>query len=152
MRVVRGFTLVELVVTITVIAIIAALAVPSFSRLLTKQKLKANTRDLISFLVNAKSQAVFIHQPITVNLNSNATDTATTKNWINSSEITKSATTNSLVFQQDGRIGTRSGTSFVPATSNIEITLCASNTYSQKISISNFGTVLQNNVVEGCSS
>lgn len=55
----EGFTLVELMVTIAVMAIIALMAAPSMSNLLESKRLDANQRDLINTLSEAKSQGNF---------------------------------------------------------------------------------------------
>lgn len=78
----EGFTLVELIVTIAVMAIIAMMAAPSMSNLLESKRLDTNQRDLISTLSEAKSQAVLGRQNVSVNLNSNAANTSTNFNWI----------------------------------------------------------------------
>ncbi len=77
----EGFTLVELIVTIAVMAIIAMMAAPSMSNLLKSKRLDTNQRDLISTLSEAKSQAVLGRQNVSVNLNSAASNTATLLNW-----------------------------------------------------------------------
>lgn len=77
----EGFTLVELIVTIAVMAIIAMMAAPSMSNLLESKRLDTNQRDLISTLSEAKSQAVLGRQNVSVNLNSAASNTATLLNW-----------------------------------------------------------------------
>ncbi|HAV15802.1 MAG TPA: prepilin-type cleavage/methylation domain-containing protein, partial [Acinetobacter nosocomialis] len=77
----EGFTLVELIVTIAVMAIIAMMAAPSMSNLLESKRLDTNQTDLISTLSEAKSQAVLGRQNVSVNLNSAASNTATLLNW-----------------------------------------------------------------------
>jgi type IV fimbrial biogenesis protein FimT len=54
----RGFTLTELVVTICILAILAALALPSLSTALTNQRLRAAGTDLMSSLLLARSEAI----------------------------------------------------------------------------------------------
>ncbi len=77
----EGFTLVELIVTIAVMAIIAMMSAPSMSNLLESKRLDTNQRDLISTLSEAKSQAVLGRQNVSVKLNSAASNTATLLNW-----------------------------------------------------------------------
>ena len=76
-----GFTLVELMVTIAVIAIITMMAAPSMSNLLESKRLDANQRDLINTLSEAKSQAILGRQDVSINLNSTASNTPTSFNW-----------------------------------------------------------------------
>ena len=62
----QGFTLIELMVTVAVIAIIAMMAVPSFGDLVTRQKLNSNARGLITALNQAKSQAALLRTTVAV--------------------------------------------------------------------------------------
>ena len=62
----QGFTLIELMVTVAVIAIIAMMAVPSFGDLVTRQKLNSNARGLITVLNQAKSQAALLRTTVAV--------------------------------------------------------------------------------------
>ena len=72
-----GFTLVELMVTIAVMAIIAMMAAPSMSNLLESKRLDGNQRDLINTLSEAKNQAILGRQDVSINLNSTALNTPT---------------------------------------------------------------------------
>ena len=58
MQKVKGFTLIELMVTMAVLAIIAGMAAPSFGNLLLKQNLNRSTQDLVATLSAARSTAV----------------------------------------------------------------------------------------------
>lgn len=58
MRRARGFTLVELLVTVTVLALLAAVAVPSFQNLIRENQLTATANDLVASLLMARSEAV----------------------------------------------------------------------------------------------
>ncbi len=61
----NGFTLIELIVTIAVMAIIATIAAPSFGNLIEKRKLDAETRELSFVLSEARAQATTLRLNIT---------------------------------------------------------------------------------------
>ena len=54
----NGFTLIELMVTIAVMAIIAMMAAPSFGNMMVNQKLKQNAIELRATLQQARSRAI----------------------------------------------------------------------------------------------
>lgn len=55
---IRGFTLIELVVTLTVLGIMMAIGIPSFKNFVAGQKVKTATYDLMASLLLARSEAV----------------------------------------------------------------------------------------------
>ncbi len=71
----KGFTLIEMMVTIAVLAIVAMMAAPSFGKTLANQKLKQNIMELKFALQAARSQALLARAPTVVCLNSNNTNT-----------------------------------------------------------------------------
>jgi type IV fimbrial biogenesis protein FimT len=62
----RGFTLIELVVTLAVLAIVLAIAIPSFQDFLRRNRVAAETNNLTSALALARSEAVKLAQRVTV--------------------------------------------------------------------------------------
>ena len=62
----KGFTLIELMVTIAVLAIIVTISVPSFSNMITHQNLKKSSSELIGVLNQARSKAVLERRSIEV--------------------------------------------------------------------------------------
>jgi len=62
----KGFTLIELMVTIAVLGIIATMAAPSMSQLLEKQKFRQVIQEYIQTLHNARSQAIVTKNSIAV--------------------------------------------------------------------------------------
>lgn len=107
----EGFTLVELMVTIIVMAIIAMMAAPSMSNLLESKRLDENQRDLINTLSESKSQAILGRQDVTINLNSTASNTSTSFNW-------KAAANNILELKNIAANGTQSSLTATTLTFN----------------------------------
>ena len=62
----QGFTLIELMVTIAVLAIIATMAAPSFSENITKQNLDNSAREILLALNEGRSKAVALRSVIVV--------------------------------------------------------------------------------------
>lgn len=57
-RVCRGFNLIELVVVIAIISILATVAVPSFTGMITRMKAKGAATDLYMALMKTRSEAI----------------------------------------------------------------------------------------------
>ncbi|MEX8494513.1 GspH/FimT family pseudopilin, partial [Sphaerotilus sp.] len=62
----RGFTLVELMVTVTVLAILAMVAMPSLSAFTARNQLSARSSDFVSSLVLARTEAARAGLPVLV--------------------------------------------------------------------------------------
>jgi type IV fimbrial biogenesis protein FimT len=80
----RGFTLIELMVTISVAAILLAIVVPSFRTFTQSQRVKAGSFDLYSTLMFARSEAV--------KRRTNVTITANGGNWNDGWEVSDGST------------------------------------------------------------
>lgn len=65
---IKGFTLVELLVTISVLAIVATIAVPNFQLLLSSNRLTAAHNEILSGLNLARSEAVKRREVVTLEL------------------------------------------------------------------------------------
>lgn len=146
MRTNRGFTLIELMVTIAVLAIIAMMAAPSFSGLILKQNLKKSSQELAEVLTKARAKAALERREVTVQLNTSVVaDTETQLNWMPEGKaILKTGSPTSITFLATGLIKN--------ASADTSFTVCekASGSISKTISISKMGTIQQ--IAEGTCS
>jgi type II secretion system protein H len=72
-RVPQGFTLIEAMVVVALVAILAALAVPSFSTMIANQRVSSAAQELQTLLSFARAEAVYKRTPTAV--------TATGQKW-----------------------------------------------------------------------
>ena len=72
MKMCRGFTLLELMVTIAVLAILATVGVPSFQTLVQNNRVVTQTNELVSVLNVARTEAVKRGRPVEVEISSEA--------------------------------------------------------------------------------
>lgn len=61
-----GFTLIELMIVIALVAIVATVAVPSFNQLIENNRLTAATNDLVGVVTFARSEAIRQGRSVTV--------------------------------------------------------------------------------------
>lgn len=62
----QGFTLIELMVVVTLVAVLSAIAVPSFRDLLLNQRLAASTSEFVAALSMARAEALKRSQTVTL--------------------------------------------------------------------------------------
>ena len=72
-----GFTLIELMVTIAVLAIIVSIATPNISNQLANQRVKSTTATLLNALKEAKVESVIRRQDITFSYDNDGDDVGT---------------------------------------------------------------------------
>ena len=71
-RNVKGVTLVELMVVIGVVAILAAVATPSYRELMDNYRVRSAAEDVVSLISNARSGAVKLHREVDVSFTTGA--------------------------------------------------------------------------------
>jgi type IV fimbrial biogenesis protein FimT len=115
----RGFTLVELMVTISVLLVLAVIAMPQVGPFLQRQRLKNATMDLASTVVLARSEAIKRNGTIYVIANGtdwsrgwtvssaaavSAASTIRSQNALDGLRISESGSNTSFNFGGDGRM------------------------------------------------
>ncbi|ENU21855.1 hypothetical protein F993_03784 [Acinetobacter proteolyticus] len=142
----QGFTLIELMLAISVLGVIATMAAPSMSNLMEKRRYERNARELLTALSQAKSQAILNRTNIDAYLaaSSGSTNNARTLSWgvansntsltisptptsvsvITTPPSTTTTTTSALRFDSNGLVANITG--------DTTITLCNSKLLIQK--------------------
>lgn len=80
-RALRGFTLIELMITIAVLSILMAITAPSFNNALLGTKLGAYANDLVSSAIVARSEAIKRNTTVTLCASGNGTTCAASGGW-----------------------------------------------------------------------
>ena len=129
----RGFTLIELMVTIAVLAIIAMMAAPSFRTMQINQKLKLSVMEMKTGIQQGRSRAILTRSP-TVICPSTITKDSCGANITGYSSLSDKQKTDSVLLPKiDSLVSIKSGSDnnflFNPQgiTTNKTITLCGNN-------------------------
>ena len=122
----RGFTLVEMLITLTVIGVLLAIAVPSFRQITLNQGIRTASFDLFSALELARSEAIKRNTCVSVKPDSTwstgwkVVDSAnnTLRRWTATSTVSTTTTPTSLAdvtFARDGHLSQSTCTGTVSA-------------------------------------
>ena len=133
----QGFTLIEVLIVIAIIAIVASIAAPRFQNTIQAQRLNAQAKDLILLLNTARSQALTLRQEANVHINSDMNDTGLDFNWQSEkkNKIVEKTSQFTITFLPNGTVKGFN-------TSTTSISLCNSVLKkSKKIRISRTGSV-----------
>ena len=62
----RGFSLVEMIITVSVVAVLGSVAAPSMTSFMTRHRVQDATTDLFVALLKARSQAITVNSDVVV--------------------------------------------------------------------------------------
>lgn len=96
----QGFTLIEMMITIVIAALLLTIAVPSFQQSIRNNRLTAEANNLLTALALARSEAIKRGSPVTVCASSNQSTCSNSSSW----------TTGWIVFVDQNADVTRDGT------------------------------------------
>lgn len=81
MKKANGFSLIELMVVIALVAILASLAAPSFQGMIASSNLTSTTNDLVATLARARSEAIRRGKRVTICMSTDHESCVTTGDW-----------------------------------------------------------------------
>ena len=113
----RGFTVIELMIVLIVLAILATLAGPSFRDFIIVQRIKTTAFDLFADLTYARSEAIRTNSEVIIAKASSTWSDGWTITWVDSGGITRTlrsrapldgtmtitGTLNEIRFERNGR-------------------------------------------------
>lgn len=76
-----GFTLLELLVTVAVLAILAAIAAPSFSALINSNRLTTQANSMVASLQHARSESIRLNRKVSLCASSDGVNCSGTTTW-----------------------------------------------------------------------
>jgi type IV fimbrial biogenesis protein FimT len=78
-----GFTMIEVLIAMTVVAILLTIGIPSFRYVTNSNRIAAEINGLLGDMQYARSEAIKEGQPVTVCVSANGTSCANTNTWQN---------------------------------------------------------------------
>jgi type IV fimbrial biogenesis protein FimT len=136
----RGFTLVELVVTLAVVGVLAGIAAPSLATLIASQRVRTLASDLHLAMTQTRSEAIKRNAPVTLSATggnwasgwtvldpANPTGTplyARTSRSLGTAVVTSAVT--QVVYMPSGRITASTAPSFVFTATDVSDVRCVS--------------------------
>lgn len=104
---IRGFTLIELMVTIAIIAIVVSFTFPRLSKQIAQYKFNHESRNIISLIRETRAQAIVLKADTKLIFSKSSIDTDTSTQFFWSAKNAQITSPTSIEFDMLGRIKTR---------------------------------------------
>jgi type IV fimbrial biogenesis protein FimT len=136
MRRARGMTLIELMTTIAIAAILTMIAVPSFTKIIALQRVKSASSNLQVALLTGRSEAIKRNANVTVKSNAASADwssgwrvadgttSAVIANYPATSNLTITGPASGVIYQSSGRISATASSTFKVSSPSITEVRC----------------------------
>lgn len=152
----KGFTLVELLITIAVLSILSVIAAPAMVETYTMQNLNQSTSDLVGKIQYAQSKAMLERKEVQLTVNSStAKGDKTIVIWNPSGSSSVVSKTANIIYFGPGGYPQKSLTNDEFAGVQT-IVICnqatADATYSRVVKVNRLGLVIESGIKGGCSA
>ena len=149
---VKGFTLVELMVVVALLAIAATIAMPGFQSMIQNNRLTDTTNTLLTGLQLARSEAVTTRSTITVcGANTAQNDCSNSTDWSNGAVLKQGSTLLRVIPIDSADVSVASSTNNVQYNSNGTANAAATLTISDSRGSASQRTITVNVIGPSCS-
>ena len=131
----RGFTLIELMVCISILAIVTSIAAPSFSQQIKNHKFNNETRDVLTLMGEARAQAISLKKDVKVHFSKQLTDQNNATNFYWSAQNAQITHVDHIEFDMLGQIKQR------PPNGCLAITHKSDTRFSQVLTVNVLGSL-----------
>ncbi len=144
MNTASGMTLVELLVTVTLVAILLAIGLPSYQGITTTNRMAAEMNALVGDLQYTRSEAVKQGQTVTMCASSNGTSCSGSTDWANGWMIFSDANNNQAVNTGEARLRLQAALGSTDTLQSNSATTLSAITFNRNGFSSNAGSVTLN--------
>ena len=148
---IKGFSMIEMIVTLVIISILSVIAAPSIKSVLIQEHLNQSSSDLIRVLQKAQSRALLEKKVMRVFIGTEPTLNDTELSWMPSGEAYIRDGSVSEYIGRDGYIQTSATNAAFAGVKNY-IICSKGGTHSRKITVNRLGVITDSGVRENCNA
>lgn len=148
---IKGFSMIEMIVTLVIISILSVIAAPNIKSVLIQEHLNQSASDLIRVLQKAQSRALLEKEVMRVFIGTEPTLNDTELSWMPSGEAYIRGGSVSIYIGKNGYIQT-SATNAAFAGVKDYIICSKGGTHSRKVTVNRLGVITDSGVRENCDA